>query len=220
MAAAANNIRNRFTRWTQHPEPPIDSQHILRYPMITEEPMNLSDFLEMMAKNHPSFYYEVAPEHEEQIVPITSIRHIPTDRSFLVKQNYRVIHPKKLCSTRTSTRGKWNRSCLVQPVTEHTGYLMFFREATYQNFDEYACMMTYYDGSSGNYRIVYKKDKIMVTPDDWAHLIATEQLWINPSPIVARFRQNDSHVLEKTRKHRIPVIVSYANTGDLTIYVA
>lgn len=98
---------------------------------------------------------------------------------------------------------------------------MFFREATYQTFDEYACIMPYYDGTGGNdYRIMYKKDKIMVTPDDWAHLIATEQLWINPSPIVARFPQNDPHVLEKTRKHRIPVIVSNTNTGDRTIYVA
>lgn len=98
---------------------------------------------------------------------------------------------------------------------------MFFREATYQNFDEYACIMTYYDGTGGNdYRIVYKKDKIIVTPDDWAHLIAIEQLWINPLPIAARFPQNDPHVLEKPRKHRIPVIVSNANTGDLTIYVA
>jgi hypothetical protein len=46
------------------------------------------------------------------------------------------------------------------------------------------------------------------------------KVWINPDPIHAQFPMNDADVLEKTRRHRIPVIEVDQATQELMIHTS
>lgn len=214
----ASEIRQGIAGWTQNPEPPVHQQEIVTYPMHSEESMSLSDFLELLTITYRgSFHYEA---HEHELQPIYEMEFLPTDRSFLVEHTYSITK-RQLSDALVWLREGWNQHGLVTTTAEHTGFLLFYQTASFQGYNEYTCMYTYYDGTFDNHRrFVYRKEHIRATSADWEALMNLGKVWINPGPIHAQFPMNDADVLEKTRRHRIPVIEVDQATQELMIHTS